>query len=160
MSLWVPPAVAAREIDRRRQFADAVVGQATVLQDVKYWNRQLKAIDPYVQIIRANEDATHPSLRPGYYHILRDAPDGMPSVIVHEDERTGNALPLDSSILDTLRKADMWSSVNQKERRRRIDEAEAARKRERQREEDDRRQELYERLRQKTSITASIPRSI
>jgi hypothetical protein len=143
-SLWIPPGEANRVMEQRR------VDEARLLQNVeqterfRFWNRELKQIDPYVEIIKAPENATYPGLKPGYYHILRRPPAGIPTLIAHEGPN-GEFRDLDSGVFKTLRDGDMWNAERERDRKKRIREAEKAQERAEEREREDRIEEVMDR---------------
>src|SRR5215204_3167156 len=98
MALWLPP-VAQRA--QRAAIENVVLGQVELQHKLDHWNRELKRIDPYLEVVRASEDATHPSLKPGYYHVLRRPPVGQASILVHEGAN-GEFRDLDSGLFRTL----------------------------------------------------------
>ncbi len=150
MALWVPPAVAQQ---RTADILERVHGT------LERFNAELKRIDPYLQLVRADPRADHPSLRPGYWHILRVPPDA-PSMIRVIEGPNGEYREPDSQVFEELRHDDMWSDRSRRERERRQRELKRARDAERRRETEDRRQEMYERLRSKTVLQVAVPKEV
>lgn len=122
---------------------------------MRHWNKELARIDRYVQVFRCKEDASHPALKPGYWVLIRQPPVGMPSVILHETP-DGGYRELDSSILDTLRRGDMWNSERQRDRERMAKAAQKAQEREEERERQDRVQEITDRLKARSGTSVLV----
>ena len=112
---------------------------------VKKFNHELKKIDPYVEVFKAPENASHPGVRGGFWHILRRPPAGLPTFIVHETP-DGQFRDLDSGIFQTLRDGDMWSAERQRDRAKFMRQAEQARERAEEQERAERVEELTDRM--------------
>ena len=147
MSLWVP------EREARQQEAGEVLGQ--VHDALQHYNAELRRIDPYLQLVRADPRASHRNLRPGYYHLIRTPPDGPPSIEVWEGPN-GEFREPGSELFEWLRHADLWSDRTRREREKRQRELKYAREREKARETEDRREEMYQRLRSKSNLSVAI----
>jgi hypothetical protein len=80
--LWVPPAV-SRELEEQRLLQYAKVAVLTDFREsMRAFNRELKELDPYLQLVKAKEDVEPgTALRAGYWHILRHNPDAPPSIM-------------------------------------------------------------------------------
>lgn len=127
-----------------------LLSQGEQLGRMRHWNQELRRIDPYLEVFRARDDARHPSLKPGYWYALRRPPVGLPSLVCHEGPN-GEFRDLDSSILQTIREADMWSSERQRDAKKMAERAKKAQEREEEREREARVQEITERLKAKVS---------
>lgn len=155
MSLWIPPAA---KTDASKLVAQ-LEAESHAVGRIRHFNRAVKAIDPYCEIVKADETATHPALRPGYYHVLRRPPVGTPSIVVHEGP-DGEFRELDSGILDTLRAGDMWNSERQRDREQMIRAAEKSKQREEEREREERLDEITDRLRARNNPGVLIGRDL
>lgn len=159
MSIWIPPAAAAKQREAAQQFTQQLISQADAVGRIQHFNKELKKIDPYVEVVKADDNATHPALKRGYWHIVRRPPVGMPAIVVHEGP-DGEFRDLDSGILQTLRDGDMWSSERQRDRERMARKAEKAKEREEERERETRIDEIMDRLKVKASPGVRIPRAL
>lgn len=83
--LFLPPGV-SRELQQERLAHHARVVALTHYSDVMDdFNRDLKAIDPYLQLVKAKETIeVGTPLKPGYWHIIRHNPGAPPSVMTIE----------------------------------------------------------------------------
>lgn len=121
-----------------------------------HFNRELKRIDPYLQLVRADPRSEHPLLRPGYYHLIRTPPDGPPSVRVVQGP-DGEFREPDSSLFEELQRDDLWSDRSRRQRQQRQRELARAAEREKEHETLDRREEMYQRLRSKVVTSVAVP---
>lgn len=153
--LWVPASEHNRRVEGQRQFVGQLLQQGELLQRVRHWNRELASIDRYVEVFKADDNARHPSLRPGFYHLVRRPPVGMPAIVCHEGPN-GEFRDLDSSILQTLRNADMWNSERQRDAKKMAERAQKAQEREEEREREARVQEITDRLRSRSNASVLI----
>ncbi len=142
--LWVPEREAARQAENARAEQARVLGAVELHHDVAFWNRELRRIDPYVQVVKAPANSQRADLKPGYFHILRIPPAQQPTIIAHETD-DGGYRELDSGIFQTLRNADMWNSERQRDRQKRIREAEKAQARQEDREREERVEQIMDR---------------
>jgi hypothetical protein len=145
ISVWLPERVRREMLDVRRRHERMVLEGLELHQRLKEWNRELKQIDPYLELVRAREGAAAPGLKPGYYHVLRHNPDAPPTLIVVEGPN-GEFREPDSGLFDMLREADLWSDAAADERRRRGEALERARDRQRAREREERKEEFLMRF--------------
>lgn len=144
MSLWLPPAEQARQLNSQQAEVAKALQHAELTERVGYYNRELRKIDRYVEVFKARDDARFPGLRPGFWHVLRRPPVGQPTFIVHETP-DGEYRDLDSGIFQTLRNGDMWNSERQKDREKFRRHAKRAEERESEREREERLDELMDR---------------
>jgi hypothetical protein len=138
------------------QYRRDLLEQACTDAQLDYWTRELKAIDPYLEMKRALPDST--LLRPNFYFVLRHNPGTAPSIMYVEDENGGFMEPT-SRIFDQLRRDDMWNAEANHDRQRMRREAELAAQRRKEREDSDRLQEFAERLQALTRTSISMNRS-
>lgn len=155
MSLWVPPALAAKNAELSRQAAAEYLHHVELHDQLRRWNRELKRIDPYLQLVKAREDSSLPGLKPGYFHVLRHNPTGPPSLIVHQGPN-GEFREPDSGLFEELRKGDMWSERSMRERKAKERELARAEAAEKEREAEERRQEIAERYRHRMGTQVFI----
>jgi hypothetical protein len=128
MALWVPPKV-SRELQQktdayRHEVLEMVYRKAT-MDD---FNRDLKQIDPYLELIWAPGNANAVGLKPNRYHILRHVPGGPPSLWPIETE-DGEYMEPNSGIFDMLRRNDMWHAEASYDRKKRKEALKAAEER-------------------------------
>jgi hypothetical protein len=108
---------------------------------LKDWNRELKQVDPYLELVFAPEAADAPGLVPGRYHLLRHNPGGPPSLIPLQGPE-GEFREPDSSLFQLLRESDLWNDQAERARRKTAEALERAKERRRQREREQRVEEL------------------
>lgn len=147
MSLWLP------EAEARRQEAVSVIDQ--VHGALEHFNRELRRIDPYLELVRADPRSTHRMLKPGYYHLVRTPPDSPPTVTIWEGPN-GEFREPGSELFEWLRHADLWSDRTRRVREKRQRELKRMAEREKAHETEDRREEMYQRLRSKTRLSVAI----
>lgn len=107
------------------------------------WNRVLHQIDPDLRLVKAKENAHAPGLTPGFWHVLRKNSIGAPTLICHH--REGEYADPDSSLLESLRRNDLWNDRTKRERERSMDELDRQESRRKAREQDERNDEIRER---------------
>lgn len=73
---------------------------------LRYFDRELRALDPHLSLVRARENATEPGLVPGFWHIKRDNPTTLPTFYPLRDEKGGFAEP-SYSHLEMMRRNDL-----------------------------------------------------
>lgn len=160
MPILVPERVNRQTRETQQQYAAEVIDGYETYQELEYWNRELKQIDPYLELVKVPEHVTHlPGVKPGYYHIVRHNPGTAPSIEPHQGDN-GEFREPDSGIFETLRKSDMWSTRTQKQREKKQRELERAREREREREREERVDEVMARFSHRVSPKVHIPRAI
>src|SRR5437868_15246309 len=128
MSLWLPQPEQSRQLEGQRAATAQALQVVEVSERMKHWNRELRKIDPYVEVFKAPPNARHPGVIPGFWHILRRPPVGHPTFIAHQTPE-GEYRDLDSGIFQTLRDGDMWNSERQKDRDKHIRAAQKAEER-------------------------------
>ena len=145
MSLWLPN-TARQEVERDNQ---AIVQMVLLDEAIKYFNKELKAIDADLELVKASNNATLAGLRPGYWHVLRK---GTPTTILCLQGPNGEFREPGSWMFQWLLEQDMWNDATQRERKQRQARADAALAREKERERQDRIAEFNERYKQRTTI--------
>src|SRR3954463_5951969 len=108
MSLWVPPTVSRELMDTRlRDTAERLqmVEMDTLCHQLTLYCHDF---DPKVSVVKAKPHATAGGMRPGFYHIMRFNENAPLSFTVIEAKDGGFQVP-DSSIIDRLRRTDLWN---------------------------------------------------
>jgi hypothetical protein len=108
------------------------------------FNRELRKMDPYLELIFIGDDAGVQGAVPNRYHLSRRSPDAPATLISITDEHGGFVEP-GSAIFDKLAEGDLWSARSRRERQNAQQEAERARDRKRARETEQRQEELKDR---------------
>lgn len=155
MALWVPPAEFERQLDVRQRHLAELLGQVDLLEKMTYWNKELRQIDPDLQLVKANEDTRLPELRPGYWHVLRRNA-AAPVTVIPVQGPNGEYREPDSSLFEELRRGDMWSNRSEAERKRTMRKLKQAEERQRDREREERIDEAVERLRSKSRLQVAF----
>lgn len=155
--LWVPPSV-SKELQDSTRAATAELMQMVYLKGVMdEFNKELKAIDPYLELALATEKvlAGNP-LRPGYWHIIRHNPGAPPTVMTIEGPN-GEYMEPNSEVFRKLKEdSDMWNPASMHRKRKREEELEAAKERRKAREREARQEELMERYAAATRTQVSM----
>jgi hypothetical protein len=145
------PDSARSEIERdHRELADNLFSVAAVKAD---FDRDLKQIDPHLEIVKAKDQTTVVGLRAGFWHLVRRPP-GHPAYI---KPITANGHPEgpykepDSSVFEEAMLDDLWNDRARKANRKRMKTAEDARQRRKDREAQDRIAEFGERVKSRNS---------
>ncbi len=120
MSLWVPGDETAR------QRADVYSSVESDLAHMRYWNAELRQLDPALQLIKARDTVTAPGLRPGYWHVVRDVPPAPPTLLPLVGE-FGEYVEPSSRMLEVLKEGDLQNEQAMRDRRARDDAATKAR---------------------------------
>lgn len=154
MTLWLPPSEANRILDERREHASRLLGGMQLLGQLNDFNKDLKAIDPYLELVKAHETTTHPQLTPGFYHVIRHSPGAPESVVLTLKNEDGSFREPDSGLFQELARLDAWSDRSQRERRRREEEAERIHRHRQAKEQEDRVEHFWQRY--KSSVTPSV----
>lgn len=100
-------------VAEREQYAAEL---SLMTQEVAEWNKALKAVDPYLEMVWAPESVQAPGLVPGRYHVLRHNPGAPPSPLPLTDEKGGFKEP-GSWVFDMLEKADLWNDRAARDRK-------------------------------------------
>lgn len=85
--------------------------------ELESYNKELRQIDPDLQLVWAPESATNPALVPGRFHILRRNPPPSPPLLLPLQDDRGNFREPGSWMYDMLRSADLWNDRAQEDRR-------------------------------------------
>lgn len=154
--LWTPPAVQRDLVDRRLEYVQQLGHMVQMKHYMDYFNPLLEEIDPYLQLVKAEENVeAGVPLRPGFWHIIRHNPGAPPSVMTIEGDE-GEYIEPSSRLFMLLQKNDMWNSNSLKEenkKRRRLLEAE---ERQKERERVARQDEMMERVLSATRAQVSM----
>jgi hypothetical protein len=131
--------------DRTRQHEAEVLGMVERFRSVMGWfNRELREIDPDLELIFAPPNAKVAGLLPGRWHVMKHIPGSHPALLPYVGPG-GEYLDPDSGIFEMLRAADLWNDRVTSDQRRRAELAESASRRQQEREAEARRDELRER---------------
>ena len=122
--------------------------QTRVRDTFAHFNRELKEIDPGLELVWAGPNVTAAGLTPGRWHVIRAVAGSPPGIIVHETDE-GEYRDPDSGLFERLKEGDMWNDRTRREDRIRREKLEAKRVREREHERQERVDEITERFRQK-----------
>lgn len=155
--LWLPNGVTREMEEARREFAASLVSH--IRTKMNSYNKELRKLDPHVQVVWAEPRAQHPLLRPGYWHIIRDNGAIPPTVKVIEGPN-GEFREPDSGIFRELQEGDLWNERVLKDRRKRQVQAEKARQRMEERERQERVDDMTERLRSLKGTQILVPRKV
>lgn len=145
-TLFIPPRV-ARELQAESQrHAAEVLGSLELQSTIERWDKILREIDPNLTLIKAKDWVkTGTSLRPGYWHLIRDNSDtGAPPTVWVIEGENGEYVEPNSRILDKLRQNDLQDSRHRRRLREQEERIRQAQEREREREREERQQEMYE----------------
>jgi hypothetical protein len=157
--LWTPPKVDRELKESSRSYAASVEKMVdrfkSVLED---FNRDLKRMDPNLELVFFPPNAKAAGVIPGRYHLMRTLPDGPPSLVPITGPSGEFAEP-DSGIFEWLRKSDMWSAAARRDRERANDEARKASERRKEQEAEERTAEIVERWKAATRTFVSMDRS-
>lgn len=154
--MWLPPKVSEDLKAESRQYAAEVLDSVARDETMERWDRELKAIDSRLFLVKAKESVTPgTALRPGFWHILRDN-EGAPPTVMTLEGRNGEYVEPSSQVFDKLRENDLWHSEVAYERKRRQRELDDRRERMRQEEREERQQEIYERFLANTRAQVSM----
>jgi hypothetical protein len=166
-TLYLPSSVRTGGVAVPRRVEDAITREQTQMQRevefishrLNHFNRLIKEIDDYLEIVLAKPNTTVEGLKPNYYHIVRMRP-GHPAYIKPYEWDDGSFRDLDSGIIDAAIEDDLWNDqviAERKRIRRRADDAKA---RDRARQAADRAAEIDARIKSLNNVSISVPRSI
>jgi hypothetical protein len=159
MSLWTPPKVDRDLREQTQAHASEVTGMVERFRGIlKHYTRELKAIDPYLELIFAPPNAEAPGLVPGRYHVMRHNPGAPPSLIPIQGPNGEFSEPT-SQVFEQLKSTDLWNTAVGHERRRREEAAERASVRAKEREQAERAEEVKDRWNAATRTFVSMDRS-
>lgn len=122
---------------------------------LRHFDRELRAIDKHLSLVKASENATQPGLEPGYWHIKRDNPTTLPTFIPLRNDKGGFSEPT-SAHLELLRRNDMQRSGAFEEFKKQQDALETERQRRKQAAADERREEMAERIEAAERVSVSM----
>lgn len=106
MSLWVPPTA---QIDHELDSQLERLGRRH--EWLKYFDRELQAMDPRLSLVKASESATEIGLKPGYWHIRRDNEQTMATYYPLQGE-AGEFVEPGSEHLEMMRRNDLTKPEN------------------------------------------------
>jgi hypothetical protein len=155
---WVPPTVSRELQDSTAQYRGEVHQMARHAGIVQAFNKELRAIDPHLQMVWFDEDVVLEGVVPGRYHLLRDAP-GVPPTLEPICGPNGEFMEPNSGLFNWLRESDMWNAEARRDRERRQEEARRSAERVREREREEIREELLDRYNAHFRTSVSMDRS-
>lgn len=133
--MWLPPGVTQemfKERQRREGEAMQALDPAGQQEWVERFNRELKAIDPYLKLLwcpdPAPVDAVACGAQPGRWHVMRHNP-GAPISLLPITGPDGQYVEPNSAVFEKLRASDWWSPEVMRERKRVKEELERAKER-------------------------------
>lgn len=155
--MWVPPRV-SKELQDNTRHATAELMQMVYVKGVMDdFNKELRAIDPYLELVLAREKVLAGSpLRPGYWHIIRHNPTAPPTVMTLEGEHGEYVEPNSEMFRKLSEDNDMWNPASMARRRKREEALEQAKERRKNREREARQEELLERYAAATRTQVSM----
>lgn len=157
----VSPLLLSRTEQFRRELLEQIVSAEIdrVNSTINEFNQELRRIDEHLQLVRAREKCSPEStLKPGYWHVIRDNPGAPPSVMIIEGPN-GEYVEPTSQVFERLREGDLWSAENMDRLKKLKDRAENAAYRKRMSERSDRQEELKDRWNAAQRTSVSMDRS-
>lgn len=124
-----------------------------------WFNRELKQIDPNLELVFAPPTAKTVGLKPGRWHVLKHVPGGPPNLKVIEGP-DGEYVDPDSGLFDMLARSDLWNDRAVADQRRRAEAAQRAKERQEEREREALRAEAVERWAAVSRAQVSMNRSV
>lgn len=172
-ALWLPPErTPARRPDPEVSDAHRTntrLWEAQVLANMQQegpvlddWNRELRAVDPLLRLMKANVLSVCPGVLPGFYHLVR-LPDRSTNdimMVAPLRDPHGNFVEPSFALLDALRACDLQNERAVMERREAIKQAQAAAERDAEREHEDRVNEGMELVRHYEDTTVSMTQDV
>lgn len=119
----------------------------TLRDELDSYNKELKQIDPDLELVWAPETVTAPGLSPGRFHVLRRNPPPAPPLLLPLETEDGGFKEPGSWMYDWLRRQDLWNDAAQADRRKAEQELERQRDKRRAEEREEVAWEIDERLR-------------
>lgn len=112
---------------------------------LKHFDTELRAIDPYLSLVKASDSAEQTGLVPGFWHIKRDNPTTIPTFIPLRNDDGGFAEP-NSAHLEMVRRNDLQRAGAFEAFKKKQDNFEIERQRAKDAQTDERRIEMAERI--------------
>lgn len=156
--LFLPPRVARELIEETRRFAADVTSACHKDRICLEWDRELKRLDPLLEMVRAPEQQIIGTpLVPGHYHLIRRN-QGAPVSVTPVSGPGGEFVEPPGRLLEQIKSTDLWD-VNVTRMRERIRDAEESR-RERQKEANrtDRQERIVDHFKAVTQASVSMNR--
>ena len=125
--------------------------------ELEGFNKELKQIDPDLELVWVPETATNPALSPGRYHIMRRNAPPTPPLLLPLEHEDGSFKEPGSWVYDWLRKQDLWNDRAQADKRKAEQELERQRDKRRQAEREETAWEIDARLRSLDSTQILVP---
>lgn len=125
--MWVPPKV-SQELQDAAMEQLAEVQRVFLSQELEFYNRELREIDPLLEVGWVPEHADVPGTVPGRFHLVRwNEPPVPPTLEPLEDD--GEFISLGAWIFDRVRHMDLWNDQVRRERKRRLQNLEQSKRR-------------------------------
>lgn len=156
--IFVPPRVARELREETRQYQAELLMRAQMKGVMDSFNRDLKQIDPYLELMFFEDDVLLPGVTPGRWHVVRHNPGAPPSLDAYVGPN-GEYLEPDSGIFKKLEESDLQNPMVNRERKRREHEAKLAYERRKAREREEINEETIERYLAATRTQVSMNRS-
>lgn len=143
--IWVPPAQKKRDLEARREHEGLLQEQLVRHAHMEEWNKEVRRIDPYLEIVWAPANASEiGGIKPNRYCLLRHNPTAPPTVRPLEID--GEYADLGSWVFDVIRSSDLWRDEVVRDRKRNEQQLERQKERREAREREERQEEIGERL--------------
>lgn len=143
--MWLPPKVSRELVQERARRSADILLEGRTDEICRQFNRELRLIDPYLEMLFFGADCRVQGAVPSRYHLSRRSPDA-PATLIAITGPNGEFVEPSSAIFAKLAEGDLWSSNAVRERERMVREAERARDRKRAREAEERQEEIKDRM--------------
>jgi hypothetical protein len=161
VSLWTPPKASKEHVENSIEFEVKVYAS---LDDTRLpeWDRELKKIDDRLSVRRARVPVrTGSALRPGYWHLIRDNSDkNAPVSVTTIQGPEGEYIEPNSSLLEMVRRNDLWRPGAIREREEYAAKLEAEEEKRKEEELEEVTQEAIERFQAGNRAFVSMDRSV
>lgn len=139
------------------QEREAMVQAAAERKGALMWfDRQLKDIDPLLDLVKATGNAQAPGMRPGFWHVRRRNPAPAIDTYIPITTPDGEFCEPSTWWLEDFRRDDAWNNGGWAEMQRRWDRRALSQQREKDRHREDRIEELAGRIKAKTNPAVSF----
>jgi hypothetical protein len=114
--------------------------------ELNWFNRQLRQIDPRLELVKATEHPQSTDLTPGYWHVVRHNEPPAPDTYIAIKGDHGEFIEPSTGWLERFRADDAWSNGGWAELTKRWAKREQARERDKQRVREERVEEIADRI--------------
>ena len=153
-------------VEDTRDYAGELAALAVLADEVKHWTRELKRVDENLELVWFPENATHPAIVPGRFHIVEQRPLPTPPNVLPLVAGCANGNPDDQGYIEPgswmfewLKANDHWSERTKRQREEANEKAETARKRAIEREKEEMAIEIDERVKALLNPGVSMSKS-